>query len=151
MSQLLDEAVLSCIGKSEPSVTELVTRRDIRKYAVATGQRLRKYIDGDEAPPMFHIALFWDIVRLDELLPDGLSVDTLLPEFPLKRAMAGGWNIQYHRRIYPGDELVAKRTLSNIFEKSGSKGPLIFYEITRDIHTTSGEPVLTEKMTRILR
>ena len=151
MSPLLDQAVLSCIGTSEPPVTEWVTRRDIRKYAVATGQRLRKFIDGDEAPPMFHIALFWDIVSLDELLPDGLSVDPLLPEFPLKRAMAGGWNIQYHRPIYPGDELVAQRTLSNIYEKSGSKGPLIFYEITRDIHTAAGEPVLTEKMTRILR
>ena len=151
MSPLLDDKVLSNIGKSEPPQKELATRRDIRKYSVATGQRLRKFLDGDEAPPLFHIALFWDIVPLDELLPDGLSVDPLLPEFPLKRAMAGGWNIQYHRPIYPGDELVAKRTLSNIFEKSGSKGPLIFYEITRDIHTAAGEPVLTEKMTRILR
>ena len=151
MSPLLDDKVLSHIGKSESPQKELATRRDIRKYAVATGQRLQKYLDGDEAPPLFHIALFWDIVPLDELLPDGLSVDPLLPEFPLKRAMAGGWNIQYHRPIYPGDELVAKRTLSNIFEKSGSKGPLIFYEITRAIHTAAGEPVLTEKMTRILR
>ena len=151
MTPLLDDKVLSNIGKSEPPQKELATRRDIRKYSVATGQRLRKFLDGDEAPPLFHIALFWDIVPLDELLPDGLSVDPLLPEFPLKRAMAGGWNIQYHRPIYPGDELVAKRTLSNIFEKSGSKGPLIFYEITRDIQTAAGEPVLTEKMTRILR
>jgi hydroxyacyl-ACP dehydratase HTD2-like protein with hotdog domain len=151
MTPLLDDQVLSNIGKSEPPQKQLATRRDIRKYAVATGQRLRKFLDGDEAPPLFHIALFWDIVPLDELLPDGLSVDPLLPEFPLKRAMAGGWNIQYYRPIYPGDELAAQRTLSNIYEKSGSKGPLIFYEITRDIRTSAGEPVLTEKMTRILR
>lgn len=151
MTPLLDDQVLSNIGKSEPPQKQLATRRDIRKYAVATGQRLRKFLDGDEAPPLFHIALFWDIVPLDELLPDGLSVDPLLPEFPLKRAMAGGWNIQYYRPIYPGDELAAQRTLSNIYEKSGSKGPLIFYEITRDIRTSVGEPVLTEKMTRILR
>jgi len=151
MSPVLDDRVLSGIGRQSPPQTELVSRRDIRKYAVATGQRLRKYLDGDEAPPLFHIALFWDVVELDELLADGLSVDPLLPDFPLKRAMAGGWNIRYERPIYPGDVLVATRTLSNIYEKSGSSGPLIFYEITRDITTQSGERVLAETMTRILR
>jgi 3-methylfumaryl-CoA hydratase len=65
--------------------------------------------------------------------------------------MAGGWNIHYHRPIVPGDELVMTRTLSNVFEKSGSRGPLIFYELTRDVKTRSGDPVLTEKITRILR
>jgi len=151
MGQLLDENILSCIGAKSPPVTELVTRRDIRKYAVATGQRIGKYLDGDVAPPLFHIALFWDVVELDHLLPDGISVDPLLPEFPLKRAMAGGWDIEYHRPIVPGDELVLTRTLSNIYEKSGSQGPLVFYELTRDVTTRSGEPVLTEKITRILR
>ena len=151
MSPLLDDKILSCIGNEAPPQTELVTRRDIRKYSVATGQRLRKYLDGDEAPPLYHIALFWDVVELDQLLPDGLSVDPLLPDFPLKRAMAGGWNIQYHRRIVPGDELVLRRSLSNIYEKVGSKGPLIFYEMTRDLATSAGDPVLTETITRILR
>jgi len=151
VSELLSSEVLACIGRSAPPQTELVTRRDIRKYSVATGQRLRKYLSGDEAPPLFHVALFWDIVELDQLLPDGLSADPLLPEFPLKRAMAGGWKTRFHRRIFPGDELVSTRTLSDIYEKSGSSGPLIFYEITRDIRTVSGEPVLSEKMTRILR
>ena len=116
MSPLLDDTVLSCIGNSAEPQTELVTRRDIRKYSVATGQRLRKYLDGEEAPPLFHIPLFWDVVELDQLLPDGLSVDPLLPDFPLKRAMAGGWNIRYHRPIVPGDELVMTRTISNIYE-----------------------------------
>lgn len=151
MSRLLDDKALSCIGKSAPPQTELVTRRDIRKYAVATGQRLRQFLDGDIAPPLFHMALFWDVVELDELLPDGLSEDPLLPDLPLKRAMAGGRSVEYHRPIVPGDELVLTRTLTNIYEKSGSKGPLIFYEITRKVHTSSGTPVLTEKFTRILR
>jgi len=151
MSALLTAELLLNIGKSAPPRKELVTRRDIRKYSVATEQRLEKYLNGSEAPPMFHIALFWDVVEQDKLIEDGLSIDTLLPEFPLKRAMAGGWKIDYHRPIYPGDELVSSRTLTDIYEKSGSRGPLIFYEITTNIETDSGEPVLTEKITRILR
>lgn len=151
MSGLLTSELLSNIGKTAPVKKELVTRRDIRKYSVATEQRLEKYLNGNEAPPMFHIALFWDVVEQGELSRDGLSSDTLLPEFPLKRAMAGGWKIEYHRPIYPGDELVSSRTLTDIYEKKGSSGPLIFYEITTNIETDSGEPVLTEKITRILR
>jgi 3-methylfumaryl-CoA hydratase len=65
--------------------------------------------------------------------------------------MAGGWKIDYHRPIYPGDELVSSRTLTDIYEKQGSRGPLIFYQITTKIETCSGEPVLTEIITRIRR
>jgi hydroxyacyl-ACP dehydratase HTD2-like protein with hotdog domain len=151
MSKLLTSDLLANIGRSAPPRTELVTRRDIRKYSVATGQRLQKYLGGDEAPPMFHVALFWDVVELDELTPDGVSIDSLIPKFPLERAMAGGLRIDYHRSIFPGDVLVSTRTLTDIYEKQGSKGPLIFYEVTMQVTDQAGEPVLTEKTTRILR
>ncbi len=151
MSALLTPGLLSSIGTSEPPKKELVTRRDIRKYSVATEQLMDKFLNGDVAPPMFHIALFWDVVEQNQLMADGLPVDTLLPEFPLKRAMAGGWKIDYHRPIFPGDWLVSTRTLTDIYQKKGTQGPLIFYELTSKIETESGEPVLTEVITRILR
>lgn len=151
MSSLLSADLLANIGRSAPSKTELVTRRDIRKYSIATGQRIQKYLVGDEAPPMFHLALFWDVVELDQLTPDGLSIDSLLPKFPLERAMAGGLKIDYHKPILAGDTLIATRTLTDIYEKQGSQGPLIFYEVVMKVETESGEPVLTETATRILR
>ena len=151
MSDLLTSELLANIGRSAPPRQELVTRRDIRKYSIATGQRLQKYLAGDEAPPTFHVALLWDVVELDELTPDGVSIDTLLPKFPLERAMAGGLKIDYYKTIYPGDRLVCTRVLTNIYEKRGSQGPLIFYEVTMEVANDSGEPVLTEKTTRILR
>lgn len=150
-SDLLTPGLLAHIGNSAPPKKELVTRKDIRKYSIATGQRMQKYLKGDEAPPLFHIALFWDVVELDQLTPDGISVDPLVPDFPLKRAMAGGVKISYHRHIFPGDVLVARRTLTDIYEKQGSQGPLIFYEVTTTIETEEGEAVLTEKNTRIMR
>jgi hydroxyacyl-ACP dehydratase HTD2-like protein with hotdog domain len=151
MSSLLTADLLAHIGRSTPPKTELVTRRDIRKYSIATGQRIQKYLAGDEAPPMFHIALFWDVVELDQLTPDGLSIDSLLPKFPLERAMAGGLKIDYQQPIFAGDVLIATRTLTDIYEKRGSRGPLIFYEVVMRVETESGEPVLTETATRILR
>ena len=151
MSSLLTADLLAHIGQSAPSKTELVTRRDIRKYSIATGQRIQKFLAGDEAPPMFHLALFWDVVELDQLTPDGLSIDSLLPKFPLERAMAGGLKIDYHKPILAGDTLIATRTLTDIYEKQGSQGPLIFYDVVMKVETESGEPVLTETATRILR
>jgi len=151
MSKLLTSDLLANIGRSALPREELVTRRDIRKYSVATDQRLQKFLAGDEAPPMFHVALFWDVVELNELTPDGVSVDSLLPKFPLQRAMAGGLRIDYHKAIYPGDVLVSTRVLTDIYEKQGSQGPLIFYEVTMEVEDKSGEPVLTQKTTQILR
>jgi hydroxyacyl-ACP dehydratase HTD2-like protein with hotdog domain len=151
MSELLSAELLTNIGRSSPPRQELVARREIRKYSIATSQRQRKYLDGDEAPPMFHLALFWDVVELDQLTPDGVSIDTLLPKFPLERAMAGGLKIEYHQPIRAGDLLTATRTLTDIYEKRGSQGPLVFYEVVMEVVNADGEPVLTEKTTRILR
>ena len=148
---LLTPELLANIGKQSDPVREIVTRRDIRKYAVATGNPQRKYLDGDEAPPMFHVAFFWDVVELDQLTPDGVSVDKLLPKFPLERAMAGGLEIEYCKPIRPGDWLTATRTLTDIYEKEGRSGPLIFYEIVMDVRNDGDELVIREKTTRILR
>jgi hydroxyacyl-ACP dehydratase HTD2-like protein with hotdog domain len=151
MSGLLTEELLGHIGRQGPPRTETVDRRDLRKYAIATGQRLAKYVDGDEAPPMYHVALFWDVVPLAELSPDGVSIDKLLPRFPLERAMAGGLKIDYHKPIRAGDVLTATRTLTDIYEKEGRSGPLIFYEVVMEVVDAEGAPVLTETTTRILR
>ena len=148
---VLNEDVLSHVGRQAEPKIEVVTRRDIRKYAIATNQTQDKYLLGDVAPPLYHVALFWDVVELDELSPDGVSIDRLLPKFPLQRAMAGGLDVGYHRKIYPGDTLVGNRTLTAIYEKEGSSGPLIFYEVVLEVTLESGEPVITEKTTRILR
>jgi hydroxyacyl-ACP dehydratase HTD2-like protein with hotdog domain len=74
-----------------------------------------------------------------------------LPEFPLKRAMAGSLQLEYHQTILPGQTLSAYRTLSDIYEKQGSSGALIFYVVTTEVRDQAGASVLTEKATRILR
>ena len=148
---LLTPDLLATIGRQSEPQREIVTRRDIRKYAVATGNRQRKYLDGDLAPPMFHLPLFWDVVELDQLTPDGVSIDSLLPKFPLEKAMAGGLNIEYHKPVRPGDWLTATRTLTDIYEKEGRSGALIFYEVVMDVVNDEQELVIREKTTRILR
>jgi hydroxyacyl-ACP dehydratase HTD2-like protein with hotdog domain len=150
MSRLTPE-MLSYVGRRRTPVMELATRREIRKYSVATRQREKKYLDGLEAPPLFYIALFWDVVSLDDMNPDGVTIEPLVPDLPYPRAMAGGVKTRYFQPIRAGDYLVAERTLTALYEKEGRSGPLCFYEITLDVKNDYGAPVLLEKTTRILR
>jgi hydroxyacyl-ACP dehydratase HTD2-like protein with hotdog domain len=150
-SALLTPALLAHVGRRSAPDRQVVTRRDIRKYAIASGQTQRRYLDGDVAPPLFHVALFWPVVPRDALSPDGVAGDELVPKLPLERAMAGGLDIEYHAELRPGDEVVATRTLTNLYEKAGRSGPLIFYEIVMEVRRADGTLLVTEKTTRILR
>jgi hydroxyacyl-ACP dehydratase HTD2-like protein with hotdog domain len=143
--------LLSLIGKTAEPQTQLVTRRDIRKYSIATGQRQQKYLDGDEAPPMFHVALFWPVLPLEELSANGVAIDAMFPDIPGRRPMAGGLKIDFRRPMRPGDQLTAMRTLTNIYSKQGSTGTLFFIEVTMKVVDAEGELVLSEKTTRIMR
>ena len=151
MADLITPELQAWIGRSVPPVRLEVTRRDIVKYSIATEQRLEKYRRGDEAPPMFLFNAHQPLVPLDQLRPDGLTTDALMPELPLKRVMAGGIRNRYSLPIKPGDSLVLTRTLTNIYEKQGRTGPLIFVESVVKVETEAGEPVMEETRSRIFR
>jgi len=151
MVGMIDDAAKAWIGRTQPPVTVEVTRRDIQKYAIATEQRQQKYLDGDEAPPMFLFGLLRPVVPMDQLGPDGIAQDSFLPDLPLKRVMAGGTQMKFHRPMAPGDVLTATRTLADIREKSGSTGPLIFIDYHLIVVDADGAPVVEETTTRIIR
>jgi hydroxyacyl-ACP dehydratase HTD2-like protein with hotdog domain len=151
MAGLLTSEALAWIGKSDPPVTEVVTQREIRKYAMATAQRLKKYLEGEEAPPLFHSHFFQPLAPLGELQVDGHVMDPLIPPLPLHRVMAGGRETEFHRPIRAGDSLTATRTLAELYEKEGRTGPLIFVVVELRVSDSRGRPVVTERYTRILR
>ncbi len=151
MSELVSEEAKSWIGRSAPSQRIEINRSDIIKYSIATEQRSEKYLAGDVAPPMFLFAALRPLVAIDKLGADGIAKDPFLPDLPLKRVMAGGTKMKFHRKVKPHDILVATRTLSGITEKQGSTGPLIFLTYDLTVKTDAGEMVLEEEQSRILR
>lgn len=149
---LLTEEHLSWIGTSDPPVTVEVGRRDIQKYAAATEQQQEKYLAGDEAPPMFVFNLFSTIPALADLRTDGLALSTTPgPALPLPRIMAGGTELRLQHPIRAGDTLVGTRTITDIYEKEGRTGPLIFLERVLTVTRLDGEPILEERQTAIAR
>jgi 3-methylfumaryl-CoA hydratase len=151
MSLLTDEH-RAWIGTQDEPFTVEVSRRDIQKYAAATEQQQAKYIDGDEAPPMFIFNLFSAIPALDNLRQDGLARGgSKGPKLPLKRIMAGGTEMHLHLPIKPGDILTGVRTVTDLFEKEGSSGPLIFTVRELAITNAEGAAVMEEVQTSIAR
>lgn len=148
---LISEEARSAVGKSETFGPTKISRREIQKYSAATQQRVERFRDGDEAPPMFLFGVVRPILEAGELEDDGLAVDRLIPELPLKRVMAGGTKMRLHRPVRAGDTIVATRTLVDLYEKQGRSGPLLFAVTEIRASTQDGELLSVEKQTRILR
>ncbi len=152
MTGLLTEAHRAWIGHEEPAVEVEVSRRDIIKYALATEQVLEKYLQGDEAPPMFIFNLFGALRPVSDLRDDGLPRGASAgPKLPLQRVMAGGVELLIHRPIRPGDHLRGVNRITDMYEKAGRQGPLIFTERELRVTDAAGQLVLVEKQTSIAR
>tara|TARA_R110000787_G_scaffold94518_1_gene197264 strand:- start:3865 stop:4320 length:456 start_codon:yes stop_codon:yes gene_type:complete len=151
MAGLLTPEITARIGQANPTIHVEVTRRDIQKYAVSTGQRAKKYLNGDEAPPLFHFGYSMEILPPEKLRADGIAEDKLIPPLPLKRVMAGSSDTVYHRAIRPGDRIKITRKLKDIYEKAGKTGPLIFVVTEVVVETEDGEPILNETTSLIAR
>jgi len=149
---LLTEEHRRWIGREDPPVSVEVSRRDIIKYATATEQLQQKYLRGDEAPPMFIFNLFGTLQSPSELRDDGLAPGRREgPALPLKRVMAGGTELILRRPIRPGDRLTATSRVTDLYEKIGSQGPLIFTIRSMRVVDANGELVLEEIQTAIAR
>jgi len=150
---LLTEAHRADIGKKSDPISALVTRRDIIKYSIATEQLQEKYLQGDEAPPLFVMGLFSALPSLDKYRPDGIpgGRGAKGPKLPLKRMMAGGTKFRQYRPIRPGDELMGISMMTDIYEKEGRSGPLIFVVREFKITTLSEEPVIDQITSLIAR
>lgn len=152
MNKLLNDEHRAWIGHEEPPIHVEVSRRDIVKYSIATEQTLQKYLDGDEAPPMFIFNLFGALRQVGEMRSDGLPRGSGGgPKLPLQRVMAGGTELIVQRPIRPGDRLTGVQRIVDIYEKQGSQGPLIFTVRALRVTDAKGQTVLEEVQTGIAR
>lgn len=151
MDKLINDEIRSWIGRSDEPIHLVVSRRDIIKYSLATEQLNPKYLKGDEAPPMFLFGADRALTEIADLGLDGLRQDSLLPDLPLKRVMAGGVKQRHLHPIVPGDALLITRRITDIYEKRGSSGALIFVVYDISVTNEGGELVMQQTQNRIIR
>ena len=128
------------IGKANATRTVEVTKRDIRRFALSIGDANPLYYDeeyakgtrygGIVAPPSFYCALQLEEEPLGDLEHSGLGkkmgirMEVPVPGFP--GAVAAGRRIEWDEPIRPGDAISFNEKVTDIYEKQGSRGPMIF-------------------------
>ncbi len=112
-----------------------VTKKDIRRFAQAIGDPNPLYYDEAYAkttrfktivaPPLFCQAFAFSDVPPEQLPQDGSPVEADVP-VPAKRLVGGGSVFENYIRIKPGDRIVAKARIKDIYTKQGKSGILYF-------------------------
>lgn len=160
---LITEEIRSWIGRETPPWTIEVTRRDVARFAVATDDPNPLYVNEDYAkhsryggliaPPLFYMAPLTEPVPETELRPDGLPFEGKfpVPPTPLPRLMDGGTEVEFLLPIRVGDVLTGRSKITDIYQKDGRSGPLIFVQREITFTNQNDELVLMEKSATILR
>ena len=160
---LITDEIRSWIGREVRPWTIEVSRRDVTRFAVATDDLNPLYLDEEQAkhsryggliaPPLFYMAPLTEPVPETELRPDGLPFEGKLPvpPTPLPRLMDGGTEVEFLQPVRVGDVLTGRSKITDIYQKTGRSGPLIFVQRETTFTNQKGELVLSEKGASILR
>lgn len=162
MGVITDEA-RSWADRDYPRFDYQVTPVDIARFARATGETNPIHYDKEAAIAAGHggvvaPTLFPYVIRMHasnlvpetELEPDG-SPSSDVPPLPTRRAMAGETSIEVGAPIVAGDVITVTKRLSDLYEKEGRSGPLVFVQMEYEFTNQRGEVVFRELFTRIYR
>lgn len=118
-------------------------------------QRFRATIDSREtsefAPQAIHWCLCLPETATDELGPDGHPKrGDFMPPVPLPRRMWASSNVKFHIPLSSGMAISRRSTISNIAEKQGASGPLVFVTIDHEIWA-EGVLAVSERQSLVFR
>lgn len=116
----------------------------LRRFAVATG------MDPDVEriePPLAHWAYFLEAVARDRLGEDGHPLrGDFLPAIHLPRRMFAAASLRFHRRLDLGRLAECLTTITDVSQKGGRSGDLVFIDLDRKI-SQGGELRVEEQQT----
>jgi acyl dehydratase len=140
-----------------------VDRVSIARYAHAIGETDPIYFDVEAAreagfedvlaPPFFPYVIRMhaaDLIPRNELEPDG-SAGGDVPPVETTRAMAGETAIELGAPVIAGDEILLTKRITDMFEKTGRSGPMVFVTMEFTFTNQRDELVAREQFTRIYR
>jgi acyl dehydratase len=152
------------VGRRGPELRGTVSRRQIERYAVASGETAPRYRSEEAAheagyetlpspPVMLPSVIEWGAgPPLEELRADGTGVgkEGWLPLAGL-RLMGGGQDLVFHRPVLAGTEFVAQPHFEAVELKQGSSGPVLLLSITTEFHDLAGALLVSCRETLIAR
>ena len=156
--QIPDEA-RQYIGKTKTREYD-ISKKDIRRFAQAIGEMDPIYYDDEYAkttkfesivaPPLFCHSFSFEDVPPDRLSSDGSPIETDIP-LPAKRLVGGGSIFENYIRLRPGDIVIVKTEVKDIYTKQGKSGILYFIVIETIFFNQNKKLVAKETSTFIKR
>jgi acyl dehydratase len=138
----------SILGKEFVLGTLQVTEDMMRAFALAIGETSPQYIDpeaakqtacgGLVAPP-----IFYDVFRADQI-PD--------PQVKFgKVAFNAGQRCEFYTPIRPGDTITMKTRITDVYEKTGRTGKMVFIVRETTYENQQGEKVAVVEQSQVRR
>lgn len=153
---------LAMIGNEVVDDLGEVAMRDIRRYAVATGDRNPLYFDessatasaygGLIAPPAMLSAVMWtgDGTYEEDLRTDGISrIERQRIPLRVTRAMGGGQELEFFEPVRPGDHITRTSRIAEIYQRQSKLGTLVFTVSEQTYRNQDGILLMTCRSTSI--
>ena len=128
-SALVDliDRIKTRIGVEGPAITSPVEAGHVRRFVEAIGDPNPRW--KNEAPPTFLVALTPVSLHMDDAEEFG------------KGWLNGGNKFEYFAPVRVGDQITSRQHVSDVYDKPGASGPLLFIVFETDYTNQRGEPV----------
>ena len=155
------KAARELLGRtSEPETRPPITFDEIARYAYAVDDVRPSYVDAERskdgpyggivAPPLFTGSTNFPPTAIADLRPDGLPDtrnDPLQLRIPGAQSRFTGMDVTFIEPIRPGDVLTHQSTVTDVEEKQGRSGTMIFTTKEMTITNQHGGTVMIDRTT----
>jgi 3-methylfumaryl-CoA hydratase len=129
---------MSWIGRSETR-RDLVTATPVAAMSATLDRADAAPQPGDTLPPLWHWLYFLPQHRHSELGVDGhAKLGGFLPPVPLPRRMWAGGRLRFHHPLRVGDAVERHSRITNVTQKSGQSGELVFVTVLHELRNAQG-------------
>ena len=128
----------SVLGKDFVVGTFHVTAEMIKAFAQAVGETSATYLEAAAAPP-----IFYDVFRADQI-----------PDPKVKFGKVGfnaGQHCEFYAPIRPGDTITMKTRVTDVYEKTGRTGKMVFIVRETTYENQMGERVAVVEQSQVRR
>ena len=134
----MPDSIMSWMGRTETR-TDTVTVAPLVALSALLDRDDPPPSPGDAAPPLAHWLYFLPSYRQSEAGPDGHAVKgSFLPPIALPRRMWAGSRLEFLRPLIVGSAIERVSTITNIAEKEGRSGKLVFVTVRHEVSDAGG-------------
>jgi hypothetical protein len=110
-----------------------VTSESLADFAAACGETAPRFVDPGD-PDFQSVPNYTTRIHGTKAMPEDFPVD-------MHRCFDAGKSVVHHQPVRPGDRIVGKSEIADIYEKSGRSGAMLFIVHRMNFFNQTGDPL----------